>query len=141
MNCYSIEVLGKPQGKGRPRFNGKTRVAYTPERTTRYEAKVMQAWVFKYGPTHLEKPLEIDMTIFFPVNKSDGRKMRDAKINGGIKATVRPDIDNIIKIVLDALNGVAYLDDKQVVKVSASKEYGETPRVEVRIKEIEENED
>ena len=54
---------------------------------------------------------------------------------GQIKATKKPDIDNVIKSVLDGLNGVAYEDDKQVVKLTANKYYGVQPRVEITIKD------
>lgn len=56
---------------------------------------------------------------------------------GKIFPTKKPDIDNVIKVIADALNGVAYDDDKQIIDVSARKVYSETPRVDVRIRIIE----
>jgi Holliday junction resolvase RusA-like endonuclease len=48
---------------------------------------------------------------------------------------VRPDIDNYAKAILDALNGVMWADDGQIVQLTASKSYGE-PRVEIEIQEV-----
>lgn len=52
------------------------------------------------------------------------------------QATKKPDADNIAKAVLDGLNGVAFVDDSQVVALMVKKTYGLTPKVKVRIKEI-----
>ena len=53
------------------------------------------------------------------------------------KPTKKPDVDNIIKVVLDGLNKTAYEDDKQVVKVSLEKIYTkEDERIEFDVKEM-----
>jgi len=57
-------------------------------------------------------------------------------LNGCIYPTKKPDADNIAKIVLDALNGVAYTDDTQVVNLSVQKRYGEVAEVKVEITEV-----
>ena len=57
-------------------------------------------------------------------------------IKGEILPTKKPDIDNIMKVVLDALNGVAYFDDKQVCKVNFIKMYSEEPRLKILIRKI-----
>ena len=57
--------------------------------------------------------------------------MRD----GLLRPTTKPDIDNVIKAVLDGLNGVAYADDSQVVALSASKCYSDDPRVVVIVED------
>ena len=58
-----------------------------------------------------------------------GEQMRD----GLIMPTKKPDTDNIAKIVLDSLNGIAYPDDSQVVDLQVLKRYCENPRVELEI--------
>lgn len=75
-------------------------------------------------------PLEIDITAFF-----------NGKYSDNDWATKKPDSDNIIKIVLDGLNKVAYHDDAQICKLSFEKKYSEIPRVEVKIKSLEEKTD
>lgn len=53
-----------------------------------------------------------------------------------ISPTVKPDTDNIAKSILDSLNGIAYLDDKQVIRLTVEKWYAEVPSVSVEIKEV-----
>ena len=57
-------------------------------------------------------------------------------IEGVRRPTKKPDIDNVEKIILDALNGIAYDDDKQVVEEASSKLYSDVPRVEIEVYEI-----
>ena len=74
----------------------------------------------------------------YPVPKRDSRKTQDAKICGKIPCTIKPDCDNIAKIVLDALNGLAYDDDSQVTELEVHKLYGDIGDVFVRLEEIKE---
>jgi len=53
-----------------------------------------------------------------------------------IYPTIKPDTDNIAKIILDSLNGIAYKDDKQVIRLSVEKRYAEEPSVSVWISEV-----
>ena len=55
---------------------------------------------------------------------------------GEIRPATKPDLDNVIKAVLDGCNGVAYLDDKQIVELNATARYAETPGVRVVIEEV-----
>ena len=73
------------------------------------------------------------ITAIFSVPRSDSKAVKDAKLAGTILPTIKPDCDNIAKIVCDALNGLAYADDKQIVECSVQKRYGDLPRVEVTI--------
>ena len=57
-------------------------------------------------------------------------------ITGEIKPVVKPDVDNVAKSILDALNGIIYLDDKQIIELDIEKIYAETSWTEVKIKEI-----
>lgn len=126
-------------GKARPRMcrvNGRS-LTYTPVQTTEYERLVRTS----YGAVsnfRFEKnvPLEISMLALFPIPESMSKKMKFAMVNGEVLPTKKPDCDNIIKIVLDALNDVAYRDDAQVCKVHFAKNYAENPGVKVKIKEL-----
>ena len=62
--------------------------------------------------------------------------MRKRAAEGKIKPCKKPDSDNIAKAILDALNGVAYYDDSQIVELTIKKEYGEAARVEVELNAI-----
>ena len=57
-------------------------------------------------------------------------------VKGELMPTTKPDIDNYVKSVLDASNGMLYHDDNQIVELIARKLYAEEPRVEIRIEEL-----
>ena len=84
----------------------------------------------------LEGDIDISIKAFYKIAKNDNKNIKAAKRAGEIKPTKKPDIDNVIKAILDGLNEVAYKDDAQVVNVSASKYYSDEPRVEVIVSRI-----
>ena len=77
------------------------------------------------------------MTAYYSIPKSDSRKKRDLKINGALRPMKKPDADNVLKCICDALNGVAFVDDAQVVRAVVEKFYSMDPRVDVKITEVE----
>ena len=70
------------------------------------------------------------------MQKSTSKKKRQQMLAGLIRPTKKPDLDNVIKSILDALNKVAYHDDTQIVSLSVEKFYSDSPRVEVAISSI-----
>jgi len=76
---------------------------------------------------------DISMTFFFAIPKSDSKACREKKLSGEIQHTVKPDIDNLIKFILDSMNGVFFSDDKKVVKIQSEKKWAETGRIEIEI--------
>ena len=131
-----LTIDGVPVAKGRPRFSRYG--AYTPKKTQEYEEYVKMCWVAKYGGVQpSEQPLEMNIVFYMPIPKSVNKKQRAEMLDGKIKHTKKPDIDNLIKSVLDALNGIAYSDDSQIIKVTAVKRYAETGSTELTIKEGE----
>lgn len=131
-----LTIDGAPVAKGRPRLGRYG--TYTPKKTQEYEEYVKMCWVAKYGSIQpSEQPLEMNIVFYMPIPKSYSKKQRAEMLNGRIKHTKKPDIDNLIKSVLDALNGLAYADDSQIIKVTAVKRYAETGSTELTIKEGE----
>lgn len=133
-------VEGKPQAKARARtvrnkYTGKVH-SYTPDGTSSYEDLIR--WSFKAagGKYMGDKLIEASIQAFYPIPKSCTKKNRLAIMQDEIRPQTKPDCDNIIKIVLDALNGVAYYDDKQVICVSCNKYYGETGYLKITLKEF-----
>lgn len=133
---------GEPVGKGRPRVTargGKFAHAYTPKKTKDFEDAIrfeFMAGNCEQMPVYKrDTPLVAEMTFAFEVPKSYSKKKREACLNGEIRHTRRPDTDNIVKSVLDALVGYAIEDDASVVKVVAEKKYAEESYVEVGIYE------
>lgn len=128
---------GEPRGKGRPRFT-KTGHPYTDSETRAYEKKIV-AWYRKnFGGYKWPDAavLEIGIVAYYPIPKSATKASRASMQSMEMKPTKKPDIDNVIKAVLDALNGIAYKDDSRVVRVEARKEYSDSPRLEIRIKDV-----
>lgn len=129
-----FEVPGKPQGKARART---TRYGtYTPEKTVLYEnlIKVCYRQVTDY---YTEEPLHMTIEAVFEPVKSTSKVRRKKMLEGEIKPSKKPDIDNIAKVVLDALNGVAYKDDTQVISLAVTKRYGPFNKLNVILRSVE----
>lgn len=133
-------VEGKPQGKARARtfYNsreGKMK-SITPAQTKSYEDLIRWKYKAAGGKYYGEKTLQVNIEAFYPIPKGFSKAKVNDAIDGKLRPTTKPDCDNIIKVVLDALNSVAYYDDKQVLSVSCSKFYAQQGYLLVQIKEI-----
>lgn len=135
-----ITVPGEPVGKERPRYSSKSGTMYTPSTTLRYEKLVAMIYRASCGNMKFpaDRPLDMRIQAFLSVPKSDTGPVRLRKLGGMIRPTKKPDWDNIGKIVTDALNGVAYHDDAQIVDAQVRKFYSKDPRVEIIIQDIPE---
>jgi Holliday junction resolvase RusA-like endonuclease len=133
-----LTIPGPPRGKGRPRFRraGKYVQTYSPDQTVSYENLIKLLWIEKQHEK-LSGALELVITAFFPIPKSKSKKQQEAMSSGQVRPTVKIDVDNLAKIVMDGLQGIAFDDDKQIVSLKADKWYSDTPRTEVTIKEIQ----
>lgn len=132
----NFNIPGKVQAKQRPRFNGK--FAYTPKETIAYENWVRTCYLEKYrGQPILENPLKVKIIAYYEIPKSTSKKRRLEMKDDKVFPTVKPDTDNIAKSILDSLNNIAYLDDKQVVKLEVEKYYSDVASVVVMIDELE----
>lgn len=132
-------ILGEPKGKGRPRFCRNTRHAITPKDTVNYETLVHMEYVAQCEEFRFPDDAMLDMRIraYYSIPKSASKKKRAAMIMGEIRPTKKPDMDNVVKIIADSLNQVAYRDDTQIVDCQCRKFYSDNPRVEVMIKTVE----
>lgn len=129
-----FEILGKPTGKGRPRLGKYS--TYTPQKTRDYEELVKLSFKNKYKVEPSEKEIRMKITAVFEPPRRLSKKKRAELIENKVGYTKRSDIDNICKIILDALNKIAYKDDSQVVELEARKEYGKQNIVYVSIEEV-----
>jgi len=124
-NQLHIVVPGQPVGKGRPRFaRGRT---YTPAKTKVYEqliAMTAQREIESVGWVKTSAPVKMHILAQFEIPKSWTNKKKQAALRGEFTPG-RPDIDNVAKAALDALNGIAYDDDDQVYQLSVKKVYGQ----------------
>ena len=110
-----FEIPIKPKAKARPR-SGRNGAIYTPITTVEFEKEV-KFWVAQQNPKKLCGPLKADLMFFYARPKvcSKAKVLKDSK----------PDLDNLVKGVLDALNGICYDDDSQIVDLRAAKRYDE----------------
>lgn len=133
---YRFEIHEKAIGKERPRYSNKNHRMYTPTRTSTFEEKVKSAFLEKYsiqiGLT--EKPLVATIKVYFETPKSLSKKKRTSLMYTPYNK--RPDCDNLAKSILDALNGLAYKDDKQITYLTIEKLYGEENKIEVDLEEV-----
>lgn len=130
---YKFTVPGPPKGKGRPRVT--SRGTFTLKDTIMYENLVRHSC--KLGRP-LEGMIKATIIAYYPIPKSTSNKKREQMIKGDIRPTKKPDIDNIAKSILDSINNIAYHDDSQVTDLITRKWYGEEPRVEVILEELNE---
>ncbi len=135
MIIFTID--GEPKGKGRPRFT-KSGNTYTPKETSEYETLAAIAYKSKSKGEYFDKDVQIRMVIvaYYSIPKTVSKKKCEQMVLTEIRPQKKPDLDNVIKIIMDALNGVAYHDDAQIVSVEAHKFYSLHPRVEVAVGSI-----
>lgn len=120
-------VDGKPQGKQRPRFSRLSRTVYTPAKTAKYEKQIAKAYTDSGGRCiPADCYVSVNVSAFFPVPKSYSKKKREDCLERRLRPDKKPDMDNILKVVLDGLNRAAYEDDKQVVELIGRKYYTES---------------
>ena len=132
----TFSAPGEPKGKQRPRFT-RTGRTYTPKETAVYENLVRLSCIQENKDVKLSGALQADITAYFGVPASVSKKKREAMLADEIPCAKKPDTDNLAKTILDALNSVAYDDDRQVIRLTVTKKYGEQPRVDVIVKELE----
>lgn len=90
----------------------------------------------KHIKTPLSGPVHAVITFFYPIPTSFSKFKKEKARKGEIAPVVKPDIDNCVKGIFDALNKIAWNDDNQVVSTNASKVYSDQPRIEIRIFEV-----
>lgn len=135
---YEFEIVSKIVGKGRPRLNTYTGTVYTPTKTKDYEELVRQSFLIKNpGAKMLDKRVSIEIKAYFKIPNSCHFKKNqiDDMLSGVISPIKKPDIDNIVKIILDSLNNFVIVDDTQVTKLSVEKFYAKEEKVYVKIEE------
>ena len=124
---YTFTIPGEPTGKARPRVMKWG--AYTPEKTVLYENLVKTA----YNGRMMEGALCMEIKAKYQIPVSASKKKQEAMRNMQMFPTKKPDCDNVIKIIADALNKIAYNDDSQIVIAKIEKMYADTPSVEVTL--------
>lgn len=140
MNVDEVKfvVVGNIIGKGRPKFRrvGEYTQTYTPKRTAEYENLIRMEYESQIGHGvffEKDKTLGMSIEIYKAIPKNVSAKHRKMMLEREIRPGKRPDIDNCIKVVCDALNKVAFHDDSQIVGLVVESAYDERPRMEITI--------
>jgi Holliday junction resolvase RusA-like endonuclease len=133
-----FDVPGKPRGKQRPRSAPGHSRPYTPKQTVQAEKAIAALYrVAAPGTRPLTGNVRLDVEAVFRIPKSFKGDLLLAAYAGEVPYTGKPDKDNIEKLVMDALNGLAWVDDAQIVAGEPTKRYGHPERVTVTITELE----
>lgn len=141
MQSVTFLVPGKPQGKARARTvynkNIGHSVSYTPENDLLYENLIKHLYLQSANGIFFEKetPIKLLITARFQPAKSVSKKKQQQMLSGELYPLKKPDMDNIVKVVADSLNGVAYHDDTQIVTVAAQKVYSSMDGVDITVEE------
>ena len=133
---YEFEVPGKVIGKGRPRLNSYTGVVYTPTKTKDYESLVEQYFLLKYPRFKiLEGRIKVSIIAYFSIPKTTKKADINEMLENNISPTKKPDIDNIVKSILDSMNKFAFKDDNQITKLEVEKKYALEDKIYIKIEE------
>ena len=133
MECRFI-VDGKIRGKQRPRLGRFG--AYTPSQTVNYENWIKVCFKQQCKSFYSEKDLKAEINIYHGIVKGTSKKNKKLMLLNELRPAKKPDIDNIVKVVLDSLNKIAFNDDNQVIEVTAKKFYSENEYIEVVLTEL-----
>ena len=123
-----------PFGKQRARVVSRAgrSVAFTPPSTK--SAEEMIGWAAKpYFAEPLIGPVTLEIRAYFPLPVGKSKDWKAFALAGSLRPHKKPDWDNVGKLVSDALNGIAYFDDCQVVDARVRKYYAEVPRLEIEV--------
>lgn len=136
---WSFVVFGNAVAQGRARGT-RTGIHYDPPKSRNYKEQVRADAIAAKPPVPVECALNMAIKVFVAIPKSWSNKKQTAAILGHIRPTSRPDLKNFIAGIEDALIGIIYRDDSQIVSYEGcGKWYAANPRVEVRITEIKED--
>ena len=132
-----IFLPGPVRGKQRPRFVRASGRAYTPTQTVNYEAALRMAGEMAMdGRPLFLGAVSVEIVAYFEIPKSFTKKARASALAGETHPTKKPDADNIFKAAGDALNGIVWRDDAQIVEARFIKRYGPRPGLSIEVSAI-----
>lgn len=141
MSNLQFVIDGPPHGKARPRIT-RSGHAYTPENTRKYEKlirDIASLAAYSQGWKITDEAVAVSICARFPIPESWTKIKKQKALSGELHPVKKPDSDNITKAVLDAMNGIVYKDDVQVIDIRVIKQYcttGQRPGVDVEIKPV-----
>lgn len=141
-----FSIAGPPERKERPRASSKNSRVYTPKKTMAAEKRIGQEAKLRMHNAGLKPflgPLKLTLIATFPIPKSWPKYVRAAAEAGKVWHVSQgaPDLDNVVKLYLDAMNGIVFHDDSQIAVITTAKKHGSPERVDVKIEELPQSED
>lgn len=135
MTTITFEVPGLPQGKTLKarRLGGIVSDGKTMKRERSIKAIGGEAWRMAGRRSVETGPFKVEIIVRRRPPASSSKALKNAMLQGMVRPTQKPDYDNIAKTVGDALNGVIWRDDSQIVEGSVSKQYAEWDGTEVKV--------
>ena len=140
MSTYTAVVLGDPVAQGRPRFSrqGGFVKAYDPAKSRDYKSYVRLIAAQNAPDSPVEGAIEFSLRIYRAIPKGMPKYKREAAKAGALRPVTKPDVSNVLKGGEDALKGVWYKDDSQIVGYGVlGKWYDERPRIEIMMRELD----
>lgn len=133
-----LTIYGNPVAQGRPRFStaGGFARAYDPDKSRDYKDYIRLAAAKQMaGRPPLEGALSVSVKVYRPIPKNMSKKRSAMAEAGEIRPTTKPDLDNYVKGIKDALKSICWQDDSQIVayKEPFGKYYSATPRIEIEV--------
>ena len=133
-----LTVYAEPVAQGRPRFStqGGFVRAYDPAKSRDYKDYISLAAADQLkGQPPLDGALTLSVRVYRSIPKSFSKKKAEAAERGEIRPTTKPDLDNYVKGIKDALHSICWHDDNQIVAYHEpfGKFYSTTPRIEVEV--------
>lgn len=135
MNKIQFEIPGDVQPQQRPKFSriGKGVRAIDPKESRDYKSFVRLV-AAQYAPeTLITDDIKLTIDVYRKIPKSFSKKKHQQAVEGVLRPTTKPDIDNLAKGIKDGLSKVLWHDDSQVIELIARKWYSENPRAVVTV--------
>lgn len=140
--CHATDQLFftfdiEPIPQLRPRVSSRPYVRlYDPPKVANFKRILRSLAVNQYARPPLVGALSVSLTFYRPVQSSISKTERERRLSNESKPVVKPDTDNYLKATLDALNGILWHDDAQIVKIEAEKKYSDHPKITVSVKQV-----
>ena len=132
--AFTIPGITVAKGRARTLKSGRS---YTPAKTANYAARVAQIGKLAMGDAPLlDGPLSLSIVVHLPIPASWSKAKQASALKGTVWPVSRPDLDNYEKGIMDALNGIVWNDDSQIVQLASTKVYSDEPRAVVRVVQL-----
>lgn len=133
---FTFDIEPTPQLRPRVSSLGGYVRVYDPPKVKNFNNLLRSLAVNQYARPPLLGPLSVSLTFYRPVQSSISKTERERRLTNQSKPVVKPDTDNYIKATLDALNGILWHDDAQIVKITGEKRYSDHPRITVSVNPV-----